>query len=84
MYQMNSKIHARKMRHTPQEGVAMKTASLTAPLYLSTGKSRLSPLRYLPHVLVAALLVALLALASHNSSEGGQPTDPVVTHMGQH
>ncbi len=84
MYQMNSKIHARKTRHTPQEGEAMKTASLTAPLYLNAGKSRHSALRYLPHVLVAALLVALLALAGHNASEGGQPSGPVVTHLGQH
>ena len=62
----------------------MKTASLTAPLYLSAGKTRNSALRYLPHALIAALLVALLALAGRSAPESGQPAGPVMTHLGQH
>ena len=62
----------------------MKTASLTAPLYLSAGKSRNSTLRYLPHALIVALLFALLAFAGHSAPESGQPAGPVVTHLGQH
>ena len=61
----------------------MKTASLTAPLYLSAGKSRNSPLRYLPHALIAALLVALLLVASRHGYTG-----PLVnfslSHLGPH
>lgn len=84
MYQMNSKIHPRKTRPVPRKGKPMKTASLTAPAYLNADRSRDGALRYLPHVLIAALLFALLALAGHSTPESGQPTGPVLTHMGQH
>lgn len=83
MYQMNSKIHPRKPQRAPRKGEPMKTASLTAPGYLNGDRGRESVWRYLPHALIAALLFALLAFAGHTASESGQPTGPVVSHMGQ-
>jgi hypothetical protein len=40
-------------------------------------------LRYLPHVVVTAILIALLLLASYGAPTGRQPAQPE-THLGQH
>ena len=82
MYQMNSKIHPRKTRRTPQKGETMKTATMTAPGYLSASRNRGSALRYLPHMLIAALLFALLLAASQSDSI--PVSNPSLTHLGQH
>ncbi|HEV2111622.1 MAG TPA: hypothetical protein VGT99_09740 [Gammaproteobacteria bacterium] len=61
----------------------MKTASMTAPGYLSAGRNRGGALRYLPYVLIAALLFALL-LAASQSGTGIPVPNPSLTHLGPH
>jgi len=83
MYQMNSKIRTHKKRPVPQEGDAMKTASLTVPTHLSRSPAQGGLARYLPHVLIAALLFAVLFTASH--SQGTTPAvNTSLTHLGPH
>lgn len=61
----------------------MKTASMTAPMTFERSHSRSSLMKYLPHVVIAALLFALLLVASQHA-----PTGPVLntslTHLGPH
>ena len=61
----------------------MKTASMTAPAYLSGDRSRNGALRYLPYVVIAALLFALLLAASQ--TQGPTPTiNTSLIHLGPH
>ena len=61
----------------------MKTATMTASMNFDRSHSRSSLMKYLPHIVIAALLFALLLAASQNG-----PTIPAVnsslTHLGQH
>ena len=61
----------------------MKTASMTAPMTFDRSLNRSSPMKYLAHIVIAALLFALLLFASQHA-----PTGPVVnsslTHLGPH
>jgi hypothetical protein len=63
----------------------MKTASLTAPAPLSHSSSQSGLARYLPHVLIVALLFAVLYAASHDPSLGTTPlVNTSLMHLGPH
>ena len=63
----------------------MKTASIATlgslPRKNTQGQSLF--LKYLPHITIAVVLLALLLAASRSAPEERQPVQPV-THMGQH
>lgn len=63
----------------------MKTASLTAPTPLSHSPSQGGLARYLPHVLIAALLFAVLYAASHGQVQHPAPAvNTSLMHLGPH
>lgn len=61
----------------------MKTASLTAPLAMTRSQNRCRVAKYLPHIVVATLVIALLLFASRHGYTG-----PLVnfslSHLGPH
>lgn len=61
----------------------MKTASMTAPMNLSRNQERPGLAKYLPHIVIATLLFALLLVASRHGYTG-----PLVnfslSHLGPH
>ena len=67
-----------------RKGSNVKTANVATlgSLPRKQGQGSFLFLKYLPHVTIAVVLLALL-LAASRSAPGEQPVQPV-THMGQH